>query len=57
MEAEEVVNMKELKGKPTGVNPVRLHKTEPLTVEYEETTVILAGAIFILTLFVLAFVK
>ena len=36
--------------------PVRLHKKEPLTVEYEETTVILTGAIFILTLVVLAFV-
>ena len=43
MEAEEVVNMNENK-------PVRLYKKEPLTVEYEETTVLLAGALFISTL-------
>ena len=49
MEAEEVVNMNENK-------PVRLYKKEPLTVEYEETTVLLAGALFISTLLVLAFV-
>ena len=36
--------------------PVRLHKKEPITVEYEETTVILTGAIFIIIIVALAFV-
>ena len=49
MEAEEVVNM-------NGNKPVRLHKKEPLAVEYEKTTVILTGALFIIVLVALAFV-
>ena len=35
--------------------PVRLHKKEPLALEYEETTVIITGALFIIVLVVLAF--
>ncbi len=36
--------------------PVRLYKKEPLALEYELTTVLLTGALFIITLFILAFV-
>ena len=35
--------------------PVRLYKKEPLTLEYEETTVIITGAIFITIFVILAF--
>ena len=34
--------------------PVRLHKKEPLALEYEVRTVILTGALFILILFLIA---
>jgi len=36
--------------------PVRLHKKEPLAIEYELRTVILTGTIFIIILFLIAFV-
>ena len=35
--------------------PVRLHKKEPLTVEYDVTTVYITGSLFILGLVALAF--
>lgn len=37
-------------------NPVRLHKKEPLTLEYELATVYLAGALTIVAIFILAYV-
>lgn len=37
-------------------NPVRLHKKEPLTLEYNETTVYLTGALIIAAIFIIAFV-
>ena len=36
--------------------PVRLHKKEPLTLEYELTTVIITGAVFIILLILMAFI-
>lgn len=36
--------------------PVRLHKKEPITLEYDVATVYLAGALFIIGLVALAFV-
>jgi len=36
--------------------PVRLHKKEPITLEYEVATVYLTGALFIIGLVALAFV-
>ena len=35
--------------------PVRLHKKEPLALEYEKTTVYSTGAIFITLLVIIAF--
>ena len=35
--------------------PVRLHKKEPIALEYELRTVILAGALFIIIMFLIAF--
>ena len=35
--------------------PVRLHKKEPLVVEYEEATVYSTGAVFITLLVIVAF--
>ena len=36
--------------------PVRLHKKEPITLEYDVATVYLTGALFIIGLVALAFV-
>lgn len=36
--------------------PVRLYKKEPIALEYNKTTVYLTGALFIITLFIIAFV-
>lgn len=36
-------------------NPARLHKKEPLTLEYNKATVYLTGALFIIGLIGLAF--
>ncbi len=36
-------------------NPARLHKKEPLTLEYDKPTVYLIGALFIMALVGLAF--
>lgn len=36
--------------------PVRLHKKEPLTLEYDKATVYLTGALFIIALVVLSFI-
>lgn len=37
-------------------NPVRLHKKEPLTLEYNESTVYLIGALTIVTIFIIAMI-
>ena len=36
--------------------PVRLHKKEPIALEYELTTVLLTGAVFIMLLIIMAFI-
>ena len=36
--------------------PVRLHKEEPLALEYDKATVYLTGALFIIVLVVLSFI-
>ena len=36
--------------------PIKLYKKEPLTIEYEATTIYIIGALFIIGLIVLAYV-
>ena len=37
-------------------NPVRLHKKEPLAIEYDKPTVYLTGTLFIMALVIVAFI-